>query len=122
MSIYRGLIFLASKGQWVSAHEMPSYFIRLARGTVLGIPNLIFIAGLLYIIFYYFLSHTKTGREVYAVGGNLQAAMVAGINTDKINYIVYSATGFYTVSAVFCGYRALLQPSLILQLGLSFPQ
>ncbi|MDI9485307.1 MAG: ABC transporter permease [Bacillota bacterium] len=94
MSIYRGLIFLASKGQWVSAHEMPSYFIRLARGTVLGIPNLIFIAGLLYIIFYYFLSHTKTGREVYAVGGNLQAAMVAGINTDKINYIVYSATGF----------------------------
>ena len=93
MSIYRGLIFLASDGQWVSAHEMPSSFIHLARGTILGIPNLLFIAGLFYLIFYFFLSHSKTGREVYAVGGNLEAAKVAGINTDKINRIVYSVTG-----------------------------
>ena len=122
MSIYRGMIFLASEGQWVSAHEMPSSFIRLARGTILGIPNLIFIAGVLYIIFYFFLSHAKTGREVYAVGGNLQAARVAGINTDKINYIVYSATGFLYGSVECCGFRALHRPSLILQLALNFPQ
>jgi len=94
MSIYRGLIFLVSKGAWVSAHEMPSSFIRLARGNVLGIPNLIFVTGVLYLIFYFFLTHSKTGREVYAVGGNLEAARVAGINTDKIIYIVYATTGF----------------------------
>lgn len=93
MSVYRGLIFIASKGQWVSAHEMPSNFIRLARGHILGIPNLIFMTVVCYAIFYYFLTHTKPGREIYAVGGNAEAARMVGINVDRIKYLVYTLSG-----------------------------
>ncbi|HOB08574.1 MAG: ABC transporter permease [Limnochordia bacterium] len=94
MSIYRGLIFIVSKGQWVNAHEMPDSFIRLARGHILGIPNLIFMTIFFYVAFYYFLTHLKTGREIYAVGGNAEAARVAGISVDRIKYAVYAMSGF----------------------------
>ena len=94
MSIYRGLIFIISKGKWVSAHEMPDMFIHLARGHILGIPNLIFITIFFYGIFFYFLTHLKSGREIYAVGGNAEAARIAGINVDRIKYAVYTMSGF----------------------------
>lgn len=94
MSIYRGLIFIISGGRWVSAHEMPHDFIQLARGSILGIPNLIFITIICYAIFYYFLTHMKTGREIYAVGGNSEAANIAGINVARIKYTVYALSGF----------------------------
>lgn len=101
MSIYRGLTFLISRGAWVNAHEMPASFIGLARGRILGLPNLVLIASLAFLGFWFFLSQTKTGREIYAVGGNSEAARVAGINVDRIRFLVYAVTGcLYGMSAV----------------------
>lgn len=101
MSIYRGLTFIISRGAWVNAHEMPASFIGLARGNILGIPNLLFIAALVYSAFWFFMSHSKPGREIYAVGGNSEAARIAGINVDKIRFMAYALTGLlYGMSAV----------------------
>lgn len=101
MSIYRGMTFIVSGGRWVNAHEMPARFISLARGSVFGIPNLIFIAILACVALSYFLTYTKPGREVYAVGGNSEAALVAGINVDRIKFSVYALTGLlYGLSGV----------------------
>ena len=57
------------------------------------IPNLILITVIVYAIFYYFLNHTTTGREMYAVGSNPDSAKVIGINTDKIIFLTYLITG-----------------------------
>ena len=43
LSIYRGLIFLYSNGTWINAFEMPAAFKQLAKGTPLGLPNLVII-------------------------------------------------------------------------------
>jgi rhamnose transport system permease protein len=56
MSIYRGMVFIISKGQWVNAHQMSEGFKGLARGNVAGIPNLIFLAMLVFLYFYHLTS------------------------------------------------------------------
>lgn len=93
LSIYRGLTFVVSGGAWVDAAEMPDSFKWLARGTTLWVPNLVLFAALVAIIFYYFLNHTRTGREIYAVGSNPDAARVAGIPVDRIVLLVYVLSG-----------------------------
>lgn len=93
MSVYRGLTFVVSGGAWVDAHELPDSFKQFARDTVLGVPNLVLIMIIVAIIFYYFLNYTRTGREVYAVGSNPSAARVAGINVNRILFVVFLLSG-----------------------------
>jgi len=93
LSIYRGLVFAICGGAWVDAHEMPRSFVYLSKNTLLGIPNLVLIAVIVAVIFYYFLNHTRTGREVYAVGSNPEAARVVGICVDRILFLVYLLSG-----------------------------
>ncbi|MBM4464324.1 MAG: ABC transporter permease [Chloroflexi bacterium] len=93
LSIYRGLTFVVSGGAWVDAAEMPDSFKWLARDTTLWVPNLVLFAAIVAIVFYYFLNHTRTGREIYAVGSNPDAARVAGIPVDRIVFLVYVLSG-----------------------------
>jgi rhamnose transport system permease protein len=93
MSIYRGLTFIISRGEWVDAHEMPESFKLLARGSILGIPNMILVVLFVFVVFYYFLEHTRGGRQVYAVGSNPNAARFAGINVEQVQFLVYMLSG-----------------------------
>ncbi len=93
MSIYRGFVFVLSGGTWVSAHEMTENFKAISGGYILGIPNLFIFAVFIIAFFAFFLNKTKTGREIYAVGGNELGAKYAGINVKKIKYYVYLTSG-----------------------------
>jgi rhamnose transport system permease protein len=93
MSVYRGLTFMISGGKWVSAHQMPDSFKAIATGRIAGVNILIVIAVISYIVFYYFLNHTRTGRQIYATGSNPESARISGINSDKIIWLVYSLMG-----------------------------
>jgi rhamnose transport system permease protein len=94
MNVIRGATYLVSKGAWVSAHQMSGGFKALATGRVLGINNLIVIAVAVYIVFYYFINFTKTGRRIYAVGSNPEAAGVTGLPAKNIVTLVYVLMGF----------------------------
>jgi rhamnose transport system permease protein len=93
MYIFRGLTFMVSGGKWVSAHQMPASFKEIATGSFLGINNLIVMAIIIYLIFYYFINHTRTGRQIYAVGSNPESAIIRGINHDRIIFLVYTLMG-----------------------------
>ncbi len=93
MGIYRGLVFLESGGQWVSAHKMSESFRDLPHETPLGISNLLAAAVLVAIVSAVFIRLTRTGREIYGVGGNKTAARYVGISLRKINYLVYAICG-----------------------------
>ncbi|QMV42721.1 ABC transporter permease [Cohnella cholangitidis] len=93
MNVFRGLTFETSGGKWVSAHQMPASFKAIATGSVFGINNLILIAILIYIVAYYFVSHTRTGRRIYAVGSNPDSAEISGIRTGRILWLVYTIMG-----------------------------
>jgi len=100
MNVYRGLTYIFAKGAWVSAHQMNPEFKALALGRVLGINNLVWVAILIFIVAFYFLKYTRTGRKIYAVGSNMEAARISGINVDRILVMVYTIMG--TISGL-CG-------------------
>jgi rhamnose transport system permease protein len=93
MSIFRGMTFVLSKGQWVTAHEMTQTYMRIPHGNFLGLTNLIWSALLISLAMYYFSTYCKTGREIYAIGGNSIAAELVGVSKKKINMIIFSISG-----------------------------
>lgn len=93
LSIYRGLVFFYSQGTWINSFELPKNFKLLSKGTPLGLPNMVIIAILVALAVYYFLNHTRTGRDIYAVGTNPDAAPFAGIRKERIIFLVYVLSG-----------------------------
>ncbi|GIS77349.1 MAG: hypothetical protein CM1200mP13_07080 [Candidatus Pelagibacterales bacterium] len=67
--------------------------VRIRKITILTCKPLGLIA-IVYIIFWVFLNKSKTGKRIYAIGGNPNAARPSGINVNKILIIVYSLCGF----------------------------
>ncbi|MBD5559157.1 MAG: ABC transporter permease [Clostridia bacterium] len=66
-------------------------------GDFLGIYSGVWIAIIIWAVFYYILAYTRTGRHIYAIGSNVDAARLSGVN-------VFTATcKAYLVSA-FCSY------------------
>ncbi len=93
MNVYRGFTFIIGDGGWVSAYQMPDSFVGIATSSFLKVNTLVWIAIILYIIAYYFLNHTRLGRQVYAVGSNPGSARISGVNNDFIIFMVYSIMG-----------------------------
>jgi rhamnose transport system permease protein len=93
LSIYRGLVFFYSQGTWINSFELPASFKQLSKGTPLGLPNMVIIALLVAVIVYYFLNYTRTGRDIFAVGSNPDAAQFAGIRKQRITFLVYLISG-----------------------------
>ena len=102
LSIYRGLVFFYSQGTWINSFELPASFKSLSKGTPLGLPNMVIVAILVAIVVYYFLNYTRTGRDIYAVGSNPDAAQFAGIRKQRITFLVY------LISGLLCGLAAVL--------------
>ena len=94
MNAMRGMTYLVSGGAWVSAYQMPDSFKRFATGKFLGVNNLIVIAIVVFVVFFYFLNFTKTGRRIYAVGSNREAADIIGLPAKRIVTLVYVLMGF----------------------------
>ena len=93
LSIYRGLVFFYSQGTWINSFELPAAFKQLSKGTPLGLPNMVIIALIVAGVVYYFLNYTRTGRAIYAVGSNPDAAQYSGIRKQRIIFLVYLLSG-----------------------------
>ena len=101
MTIYRGLIFVLSNGAWISAHEMSEPFKSFPGSQFLGLPNITWTALTCACLFWLLLSVTRTGRNIYAFGGNPDAAHCAGISRAQVEPLVYALSG---AVAGLCGY------------------
>ena len=111
LAAYRGLVYAISGRQlvpgltttpitdrWITGIE--TYY---DVGGMLGISGLVnlpwiplsfFLMLALLIVFHVILHLTRFGRDVYAVGGNIEAARLAGINTGRVILIAYAISGF----------------------------
>lgn len=66
-----------------------------------GIPIMLIILAALYAIYTFITTKTITGRHLYAMGGNIKAAELSGVNTKKMMFFVYSNMGLLSgVAAV----------------------
>ncbi len=93
LSIYRGMVFFYSGGTWINSYELPRSFKLLSKGTPLGLPNMVIIALVFAALVYFFLNYTRTGRDIYAVGSNPEAAQMAGIRRQRVIFLVYLLSG-----------------------------
>ena len=93
MTIFRGLIFVISGGEWVNAHEMSDAFTGFPRATVAGLPVLSWIAILAALVFVVAIGRTPLGRAFYAVGGNPSAAVYAGIDVGRTQFWAFVISG-----------------------------
>lgn len=76
-------------------------FTNLGSGSVLGIPILIIIAVVVAVICYLIYNKTPLGKNMYAIGGNKEAAEVSGINVAKTLIIIYAlAASLYGLAGV----------------------
>jgi ribose transport system permease protein len=91
MTIWRGTAFVFTEGRPV--WELPQAFSLLATGRVLQVPLPAIIMLVVYICSHIVLTRTPFGRYVYAVGGNKEAAHLAGIRTNRILMQVYLLCG-----------------------------
>jgi len=98
MGIYRSLVFTVSGGRW--AIGMPSLLLWIGSGTIFGIPFSIFLMVALIIYFIYFMARRVTGRNIYAIGNNIEAARTAGVPIGKTIFFIYTLAGMlYAISA-----------------------
>ncbi|MBA3335690.1 MAG: ABC transporter permease [Acidobacteria bacterium] len=92
LTIARGLAFIFSGGR--SIGNLPESFGRLGKLVFLGIPFSVWLMILAFALGWFLLRHTTFGRYVYAVGGNAEAAFLAGVKTKAVLFQVYVLNGF----------------------------
>jgi len=101
MSIYRGAIYLLSKGAWVNENEMSRDFLAFPRGQFLGLSMLSWLSLAVAATFMVALQRMRAARDLYAAGGNPEAANYSGIDPGRMQFIAYTVCG---AIAGVCGY------------------
>ena len=97
MAIGRGLTLVYTDGRPITIPDMT--FVFIGNGEVQGVPFPVIIMTALLLFFYIFLGHTKTGRNIYAIGGNEKTAHLAGINIARGKLLVYLISSFTAATA-----------------------
>jgi ribose transport system permease protein len=87
----RGLSFIISGGRSIGG--MPPWFGSLGRTVVFGVPAPVLVMSAVMAGGAVVLSRMVLGRHIYALGGNAEAAWLAGIRVKVVTWIVYTLNG-----------------------------
>jgi ribose transport system permease protein len=99
MTLLRGVALVLSNGSPISDFSS-RIFSMLGGGYLMHLVPLPVIWMLIAFAFFWFLlSKTVFGRHVYATGGNTEAARLSGVNTDRIQMLVYTLSGAMAAAA-----------------------
>jgi ribose transport system permease protein len=91
LTYLRGLAYSLLDGQPLVASDLS--YRGIGNGSVAGIPQPVVVMLVVYAIFWFLLERTRFGRHVYAVGGNIEAARLAGINVKRVLLSTYMLAG-----------------------------
>ncbi len=91
--IIRGIDILIVGGNEVVAQTLPNSFIGIPRASVLGVPYLAIVIAAVIGAGAYYLRSFRSGRELYAIGSNPEAARLAGIPVGKRIFTAFAISG-----------------------------
>lgn len=91
MSIFRGLAFLITDGHPI--FSISPFLEGIFYGKVVGIPLPFIYMLILYAVTAVFLRNTRSGRAIYAVGGNESAAHLSGIHVNRTRLLAFILAG-----------------------------
>lgn len=97
MQMARGLGYIISDGKAVGITE--ESFFSLGNSTLLGLPTPIWLTIVAFVVFGFLLNRTVYGRNTLAIGGNEEAARLAGVNVVRTKMIIFVVSGLISALA-----------------------
>lgn len=94
MSIGRGLTLAINGGKPLAG--FPMELEKLATFKLGPIPSFVIYVAVIYTVMVIVLNKTRFGRYTYAIGGNRAAARLSGVNSSKIEMLVYMLSGVFS--------------------------
>ena len=102
LTMFSGVAFFVSGGKTLFGRDIPAAFADFARGGLplgevggraLLLPNLTLVALGVLLVVWLLLGHTVFGRRLYAIGGNPEAARLAGVRVRPLRLVAFALTG-----------------------------
>lgn len=102
LTVFSGLAFFISDGRTIFGRDIPTEFSGFARGGIaldsiglagISLPYLTLTAAIVILLCWFTLEQTNFGRRLYAIGGNKEAAHLAGIKVKRLRLIAFGLTG-----------------------------
>ncbi|MDM4765279.1 L-arabinose ABC transporter permease AraH [Pelomonas sp. SE-A7] len=97
MLMVRGLAFIVSKGQAVGIAD--EGFISFGDSLLWGLPLPVWVTAVCFLVFGVLLNHTVFGRNTLAIGGNPEAARLAGVKVEQLRVWIFLLQGLVTAMA-----------------------
>jgi ribose transport system permease protein len=103
LTVFSGTAFLISNGKTIFGRDIPTAFSGFARGGItlgdIRVPFLTITAAVVICVCWFVLEQTNFGRRLYAIGGNREAAHLAGIKVKRLRLIAFGLTGLGAAGA-----------------------
>lgn len=102
LTVFSGAAFLVSGGKTIFGRDIPAAFSGFARSGIpigtagdlpLLLPSLTLVALAVLGLVWFFLEETPSGRRLYAIGGNMEAARLAGVPVRKLRLAAFGLSG-----------------------------
>ncbi len=103
LTVFSGAAFLISDGKTIFGRDIPAGFSGFARAGIevgdVKVPFLTLTALAVILACWFTLEHTNFGRRLYAIGGNREAAHLAGIRVKRLRLMAFALTGLGAAGA-----------------------
>eukprot|EP01036_Dinobryon_divergens_P002543 gene2543-3342_t len=94
LNLYRGLTYIVSNAKQIDRQYVPAALKSMSQTSpILGIPWIIFMSFGVALLTYWFVMHTRIGRQVYALGSNPVAAPLRGVAVNRVTLMVFTISG-----------------------------
>jgi rhamnose transport system permease protein len=91
--IIRGIDILIVGGNEVDASSLPNAFLDIPKDTIAGIPDIAIVVAVVIGIGAYYLRSYRSGRDLYAIGSNPDAARLAGLPVGRRVFTAFAVSG-----------------------------
>jgi rhamnose transport system permease protein len=91
--VFRGLDYTWATGRQINAADMPAGFLHLGTRSILGVPVLALFAVVVLVAAGLFLRWYRSGRELYAIGSDPDAARLHGIPVGRRVFWAFVTSG-----------------------------
>ncbi|MFK7881780.1 ABC transporter permease [Roseobacter sp.] len=91
LSLFRALSLIYTGGNPIFG--IPPEFRALTNGNVMGVPNSVIVVGIIALILWFVLNKTPLGEYILAVGGNEEAARIAGVPVARTKVATFVISG-----------------------------
>jgi ribose transport system permease protein len=93
LTIFRGFTLVFTNGSPITGMNNDLSFQMFGKGYLFGIPIPVVTMLVVFAILLFVLRKTVFGRQTYAIGGNEEASILAGIKVDRVKVVIYSISG-----------------------------